>query len=172
MLPKYLYKYINWSNKYHRRIITHSEIYFSSPSLFNDPFDSAIPVRFDVGTKDQKMNSIMRALRRQHPNKSLKKLGKMARVIKEELKDPNLMRERYSSQVSMYQSNTAIFCLSETYKSIIMWSHYSNEHKGLCIRFNTAKLKKHLETDLFQEIDRVSFIAKVNYQQSYPLINF
>jgi hypothetical protein len=47
-LPKTLYKYRDWNNKYHRKLISKQELYFPKPSEFNDPFDGNIPVRWDL----------------------------------------------------------------------------------------------------------------------------
>lgn len=41
-LPKVLYKYRDWKNRFHRRITKNNEIYFASPKDFNDPFDCRI----------------------------------------------------------------------------------------------------------------------------------
>ena len=38
-IPEVLYKYRDWSNKYHRNLISKQEIYLPKPSEFNDPFD-------------------------------------------------------------------------------------------------------------------------------------
>ena len=38
-IPKTVYKYRDWKNEYHRKILLHQEIYIPSPSKFNDPFD-------------------------------------------------------------------------------------------------------------------------------------
>ena len=38
-IPKTIYKYRNWGNKYHRRLITNMELYFPAPQELNDPFD-------------------------------------------------------------------------------------------------------------------------------------
>ena len=46
-LPDILFKFRDWGNKYHQRILTHNEILFSSTTNFNDPSDSSFPVRFD-----------------------------------------------------------------------------------------------------------------------------
>jgi len=51
---EFLYKYysLNTNNAHHReRIFTHNELYFPSPRVFNDPFDSKIPLEFE-GSKD------------------------------------------------------------------------------------------------------------------------
>jgi len=47
-LPRILYKYRDWKNEKHKRLITEQEIYFPSPLDFNDPFDSRIPIRWDL----------------------------------------------------------------------------------------------------------------------------
>ena len=47
-LTKTLYKYQDWNNKSHRRLISKQELYFPKPSEFNDPFDGNISVRWDL----------------------------------------------------------------------------------------------------------------------------
>jgi len=44
-IPTTLCKYRYWSDKYHKRIITESELFFSSPKHFNDPYDCGLPFR-------------------------------------------------------------------------------------------------------------------------------
>lgn len=31
-------------------------------------------------------------------------------------------------------------CMTETYDNILMWSHYANSHKGICIEYDVKKL--------------------------------
>ena len=44
--PPKLYKYRDWDNKNHRKILN-GELYFSSPLNFNDPFDCNISIAFE-----------------------------------------------------------------------------------------------------------------------------
>ena len=46
-IPSILYKYRDWSNIYHKKIITENQIFLSSQNGFNDPFDATIPFRYD-----------------------------------------------------------------------------------------------------------------------------
>lgn len=39
-LPTILYKYRDWNNLNHRRIITNKELYLAKPGSFNDPFEN------------------------------------------------------------------------------------------------------------------------------------
>ena len=50
--PDVLYKYRVWEHDYHKRILTEDEIYFASSADFNDPFDCAIPIRYDALTRE------------------------------------------------------------------------------------------------------------------------
>ena len=52
-IPPILYKYRDWTNKFHRNLITHQEIYLPKPSEFNDPFDGNIPIRWDLMTYEE-----------------------------------------------------------------------------------------------------------------------
>lgn len=51
--PKILYKYANWSNDYHKKLLITPEIYFASPSSFNDPFDCKARFRYGDWSDDE-----------------------------------------------------------------------------------------------------------------------
>ena len=46
MNPKIVYKYRDWSNPFHKRILLGNEIYLTPPNKFNDPFDCRINQNF------------------------------------------------------------------------------------------------------------------------------
>ena len=46
--PPFLYKFRNWEDTNHKRIITDNEIYFCAPSQFKDEKDCRLPMSFDV----------------------------------------------------------------------------------------------------------------------------
>jgi hypothetical protein len=52
-LPRILYKYRDWTNLTHQKIIIRHEVYFARPSEFNGPFDGNIPIRGDLITYDE-----------------------------------------------------------------------------------------------------------------------
>jgi hypothetical protein len=54
-LPKYLYKYRDFDQSGRNiRMLSHNEIFFSSPAKFNDPFDCQIPINIHEGTREKK----------------------------------------------------------------------------------------------------------------------
>lgn len=42
-----------------------------------------------------------------------------------------------------------LLCLGENYDSLLMWSHYGFQHRGLVIGFRTSLLAKHLQKKIF-----------------------
>ena len=67
---EFLYKYysLNDNNAYHReKIFTHNELYFPSPRVFNDPFDSKIQLVFD-GSKDEWERYLRELYKKFRPN--------------------------------------------------------------------------------------------------------
>ena len=53
-----------------------------------------------------------------------------------------------------------ICCFSKTEKEILMWSHYSDSHKGLCLKFDINE-----DPNIFQ------FLEKVKYETSIKPLN-
>lgn len=44
--PPLLYKYRDWLDPYHKKILTEQQIWLSAPANLNDPYDIRIPLRF------------------------------------------------------------------------------------------------------------------------------
>jgi len=83
-LPKTLYKYRDWSNRFHRRLISNQELYFAKPSDFNDPFDGNIPIRWDLMTEEDCFNKNLELLNTVHKDKNQKQVREYAwKVTKE-----------------------------------------------------------------------------------------
>lgn len=38
-----------------------------------------------------------------------------------------------------------ISCFSESYKDVLMWSHYANKHTGICVEYDFSIIKKHFD---------------------------
>lgn len=54
----------------------------------------------------------------------------------------------------LQSKNTLLYCFSEDPKSIIMWSHYANNHKGFCVEFDfyTSDLKDKIHRVIYSDI--------------------
>ena len=143
MLDK-LYKYRCWSNKYHTRILTHNEIFFSSVSSFNDPFDSMIPVKYELGTEKQIFDLYVYHIKQDRPDLSPSNQISIAENYIQNGKFWNIevikQNRKYEEQKRLKEYG--VFSLCKSNENIVMWSHYSDFHKGFCVGFNIPNFQK------------------------------
>jgi hypothetical protein len=158
--PKFLYKYFSLhelkeGDKYYvagettyreERIFTHNEIYFPSPKKFNDPYDCRLPTMSFEASDKEWLNHYT-----QH-----KGLAEAQKKIREgHHKDP-IHQNEFLNQFQNKIFNLGVLCLSEVPDNILMWSHYAEGHKGLCLQFENTDIRA----------------QKVEYTESYPEINY
>lgn len=146
MLPKIVYKYRTWSKENHQNLIRKNQLYIPSPKLFNDPFDCRIPTNYNLLDSSEKIKkfvdqSIIKHLEfleadRRDINEETKKLGNR---LKSHL--PEFQKESEELLFKTQDINYGVFSLSMRWNSILLWSHYSDCHKGYCVGFNEEKLR-------------------------------
>lgn len=130
-LPKTLYKYRAW-NEYTKQILTNHQLYFSNPDDFNDPYDC----------KPFVQESEFRII----SNTTVFFHDTDGSVVKSPVED-GTMSIGYGLQKRLAQqlwSSFRICSFSIIFDSILMWSHYANYHKGICLVFDSSK-----DTDCF-----------------------
>jgi Protein of unknown function (DUF2971) len=153
-----LYKYRNWDETFHKRIITGQELYFTTPDKFNDPFDSFIRLRFE-SLKGKDLDTYQKALLA-----LLQSDSKFSNVTLSELKKAKSFKnlEEFSRRnLQEMIKNIGIISLSEKYDNTLMWSHYSNNHRGFCVGFDINSLIPQITGTTLQP---------VTYSERYPLI--
>ena len=144
-----LYKYREFG-EYTDKIILNSELFFATYNSFNDPFDCNLELKRidDYASIDF--------------DKHCKALNKTREMLL-----PGLTEKEYKQwlreELITKKSKVGILSMSETKENILMWSHYSDNHKGLCFGFSD---------DLYEGDDITR--SKVSYSEddSYDLISF
>ena len=128
-LPEHFFKY-RPLNSHTEDVILGSRIFFPSPAEFNDPFDGRIPL-------------VMRGDEKQWR----KYLHKLYRDFAPRTTPADrLLRVRRVIQSGHFQSleemsfdhivdKIGVLCLSANATSILMWAHYADAHRGVCLRF-------------------------------------
>ena len=128
--PEFLYKYYRF-DKYTERIFTKNEIYFQKPSKFNDPLDSRIAYARGA-TVEEEQEFLKRNLTFAIPEltkQNISQISKNLSKVKQFFNDFCEKQDRRKDELGIY-------CLTTLRDNILMWSHYSDYHKGFCLEFD------------------------------------
>jgi len=177
-LPKYLYKYRKWDKEkekekdkekgYDHRILTDSEIYFTSARKFNDPFDCRIPMRYDLCPEEQMKSRMRDRLKNDNPNMLENEIENNVNHFydKKLWLDPENVKRTEEMKFTDY----GLFSLTEIDDDILMWSHYANSHKGFCVGIDTEKFEEYLRM-MFSAYNILIDLIKIIYSVPYPILN-
>lgn len=155
------YKYRGWEGRFQKEMLLNQELYLSPPSKFNDPFDSTITANF-LDLTDSEIKEYFDYLYTKH--KDLNKGNFIAKqlLIDDFKKDKKKFQENHDMKtLEMYDKHLGIISMSKIWNSILMWSHYSENHYGYCIGFNIEKL---------MNLNCFGSWGEVEYDKDYPKI--
>lgn len=156
-IPTSLYKYES-INEYSLRNLKNATLFFNAPSSFNDPYDCSLSEAsfvFDDNDRVELFNHMLSIGKvtniapitniKDIPTKYIDQIDSMIFGCIPDIEDKQLHRYGCS-------------CFSENNNHILMWSHYSNSHKGMCLEFDTS----------YEPFNKV---FKVHYSNDFPQIN-
>ena len=159
--PKTLYKYYSLANPKRiaaaEALITRNEIFRANPAThFNDPFDCKPFFRaVDVHSKDYEQAFYAKLA---HLPK-----WQVAKMLSLKRADPNeqiVINLGLFKMQNAFSETSSVFCMTEKPDNLLMWSHYADSHKGICIGFNIA-----------DETDFLSHAHPVSYSSKYPFFD-
>ncbi len=149
-LPRFVYKYLRF-DKYTLPNLNKKILWFSDPSNFNDPFDSRIIPQQSYSSDDIiKYNEwrMSNDLPYMHPDD-----------IKDNIewneRDPEGWAKSFHEKIN--ETTVSVCCFSRDQNNILMWSHYADGHKGLCLEFDTSE-----DTDFFRPVGRYRSVKYSN----------
>jgi hypothetical protein len=128
---------------------------FSSPLSFNDPFE-AKPLVDISGTKANVHKFIEKLVRANWlegtPADRILKHRALERAFK---RDPKAV---FRNSLCEILNDYAVLSLTEDSLHPLMWSHYSDSHRGICIEFDATMY-------FFR------FAHSIDYSESYPVVD-
>ncbi len=146
-LPKRLYKYRAF-NVHTLRLLSEAEVYYADPSSFNDPLDSRPTIQIDA-ERTALENLLCRMLAMDGNNEHQQVLEKHRYMCSEHgsYRDGSCGEACYmrllASNVKdiLYKEfcKRGVLSLAEKWDCPLMWSHYADEHRGLCIEYDMTK---------------------------------
>jgi len=139
-----------------RDIIVNHRLYCAPVDSFNDPFEFKMRTSFDAPEQIKTEMAIQQLLKK-HPNITFDEARKLAPAFLDECErnGPDRIKQRILNDYG-------IVTFAGVLQNILMWSHYADGHKGICIEFHYSN-KVHLD-----------FFARalaVKYRKKVPTIN-
>ena len=145
LIPSNFYKYRPFQTgkdiERAEQIICQHQIYFPPPISFNDPFDCRPSFTFEA-TRNEMVADYIQLSRKYGSGFGRKKIRQ---DIRDMFADPERDPRRPIAQARMRDSHTehitkkvGVLCVSTVNDDILMWSHYADCHKGICIEFDGA----------------------------------
>ncbi len=139
-LPPRLYRYRD-TGQFTEKIFTKREVFFANPRSFNDPFDCGFHIVCRGERSQQVIASVaFNAAKKLHPEWSVRQAFDAAERVGASIAanhHDEASRQLGRSLAREYNEKAGVLCLAATCTEILMWSHYANNHRGICLEFRT-----------------------------------
>lgn len=147
-------------NEYTIDELKNSYIYFQNPKFLNDPFD-CYPKLMTITKNIAELTNIYQTIE-PHLNPAEKQ------NFKNQFDKNNFenFREFLEEFLEKYVYSFGIACLTMTPANHLMWSHYANFHKGICLQYDISEDK-----EVFSGIQPVKYIDEFDTKEYLPLSN-
>lgn len=174
-LPKFLYKYQPCTSHSLENLAAH-RIWFSTPDMFNDPFDCNFDINLQNPTTEETTSIINRMEDNQVPGVDLsdrfypavaeqyKTNGQANFLAETRLQEilPFLKECVFERERNKIYTKWGVACFTVKKLDTLMWSHYADGHRGFCLEFDTS-------SQLLQRGQGSSGALRVQYRKNYPV---
>ena len=157
-----LYRYRSMGALELEGIFTGRQIYLPKPTEFNDPFECRPRLKLSMSRLERDLYA-KGMVRRKFP--SADKKSRKGLISEAKIKLASNQESRFKEVYEDFLDNTGLYCLSEVNDDILMWSHYADGHKGLCLEFETIIDAMHAYSMLFGSA------IEVTYSEERPILN-
>jgi hypothetical protein len=144
-----------------QRVVETGLHYFASPSSFNDPFDCRPNLTLE-GTEHAVREYLYGMWARQEPQvPDAERKAEVEAILRDPSRDPRIPENNRlfaAAYDSLVTAQVGVLCLSEVHDDILMWSHYADCHKGICLIYETG-------------YEFFAHAQPVRYQRERPSVN-
>ncbi|MEL1249911.1 DUF2971 domain-containing protein [Aurantiacibacter gilvus] len=139
--PATIFKYRALSGEYGRdaieNAVLHHRLYWQSPLAFNDPLDCN-PVYYFGDNPKERREYIKGAVGRHLKGVPRHFRTKRRREIL--TTDPEVFARRQKDSWQEFMIESAVTCFSQTSTNELMWAHYADSHRGVCLEFDNSEI--------------------------------
>lgn len=164
--PLKIYKYRNWKDTNHQKVLKNFELYFSNPADFNDPFDGQIPMKWGEMTYQDCFDANYKLFNSLRGSIKISE-DKFRKFVKEQTDSKKFYHPETvkNEDVESWNNRIGLCSFSAIPNNDLMWSHYADAHRGFCLGFDTTILLTPLLFDYLEPIDYVDQFPKANWSQ-------
>jgi len=152
-LPESVYR-MRTVNRFLFDSLINSEMWFSNPTDFNDPFDCGIDMKIQNSTPQQFQSYFEKYLVKHFSSEELAKIDKT-----------QISRKQFEGLINKVAKRVTqrkgIACFMSNCENLLMWAHYANSHKGVSLKF-----------DILDDTEFFSPMKKVIYEEEYPQYDY
>ena len=137
-----LYHWEPFNEEYLRRLLGSHTIYCTDPADFNDPWDCKPCFNTDLlkdpVERDRHIQWAVDISRRHNNTMSEEGISRLETALRA---DPQLLAETVDEisriMPEAISARYRVYCLGPDVGNLLMWSHYADKHKGICLEFST-----------------------------------
>lgn len=147
------------SKKYVKKSVIDSELYFAAPADLNDPYDCQIALDTsgtDLEWRTHLKNSLKHVAVRAGYRTSFMERHKVAKRLIDERRHVRIDGTQFSKVTNSF----GIVCFGGLLDNPLMWSHYADNHRGICLLYMPERDKSGL----------LHAHHQVKYSNEYPKI--
>jgi len=156
-----IYQYMPFKGA--KLLLENMTIMAKNPSEFNDPYDCDLELlNFNSATRERFKNSI------ENINSKHKSDNLHSKIDYENLSSEKITEMYKTNAFPKFLTSVGVSCFSESGDNLLMWSHYTRSHKGVCIGFDLEKLYFSLREKKQNELA----LVKVNYSKEFKTVDY
>ncbi len=141
-MPEELYRYYSLDENFDS-IFKKGELWFSSPKDFNDPFDFRV-----INHNDYEISDIISFVSRNGENNPIE-ANIFAQAV---IEKSSYFNQKVNKVINKRLSNKLVCCFTTKSDNLLMWSHYADKHRGVCLKFSPR-----LDSNLFTKLYAVEY---------------
>ena len=142
--PRKVYKYKAF-DVFTLRLLTTREIYYANPTKFNDPLDCRPTISIDVDRASIE-HLFYAFLPIEEAKAAIGECHYMATQYDDYVESENgnkyivrLLADDIKRLLDKEMGGKGVLSFGEKWDCPLMWSHYADEHRGICIEFDTTR---------------------------------
>jgi hypothetical protein len=138
--PPQLYRYyglrcppVNDTQFVLRQVIVESRIWFADPTHFNDPFECRPAITLPTPAQ---VNAFERRIGKKYRKRSADdhEYADRVQAMRRRVTSPAFVR----ASLTEHLQRIGVLCLVDSHSNTLMWSHYADNHKGVCLEFDST----------------------------------